>query len=72
MRHRDERCALVVEVIRNHAYEKSRFLNGAAIQQDKIPSHRSSRLYREERRGESVAQATRSALPLPRQVAQAA
>ncbi len=37
MRHREERCALILEVIRNHAYEKSRFLNGAAIQEDKIP-----------------------------------
>jgi len=37
MRHREERCALLLEVIRNHAYEKSRFLNGAAIQEDKIP-----------------------------------
>ena len=36
MRYREERCALVVEVIRNHAYEKSRFLNGAAIREDKI------------------------------------
>jgi len=37
MRYRDQRCALVLEVIRNHAYEKSRFLNGAAVQEDKIP-----------------------------------
>ncbi len=37
MRYREERCALILEVIRNHAYEKSRFLNGAAIQEDKIP-----------------------------------
>ena len=37
MRYREERCALVLEVVRNHAYDKSRFLNGAAIQEDKIP-----------------------------------
>lgn len=37
MRHREERFALILEVIRNHAYERSRFLNGAAIQEDKIP-----------------------------------
>lgn len=37
MRYREERCALVLEVIRNHAYDKSRFLNGAPIQEDKIP-----------------------------------
>jgi hypothetical protein len=37
MRYRDERCALVLEVVRNHAYDRSRFLNGAAVQEDKIP-----------------------------------
>lgn len=37
MRHREERCALILEVIRNHAYDKSRFLNGAAVREDRIP-----------------------------------
>ena len=37
MRHREERCALILELIRNHAYEKSRFLNGAAVREDRIP-----------------------------------
>ncbi|WP_052813316.1 UvrD-helicase domain-containing protein [Desulfonatronum thioautotrophicum] len=36
-RHNGETCILALEHIPNHAYEKSRFLRGAAIQEDKIP-----------------------------------
>ncbi len=36
-RHKDETCILALEHIPNHAYEKSRFLRGATIQEDKIP-----------------------------------
>ena len=32
-----EVCALILEVIENHAYEKSRFLRGAVIDESKIP-----------------------------------
>ncbi len=32
----DEKYLLLLEVIRNHAYARSRFLNGAAIDEDKI------------------------------------
>jgi len=34
-RHQNETCILVLEHIRNHAYDKSRFLRGAGIQEDK-------------------------------------
>ena len=37
VRHGDEVCALMLEVIANHDYEKSRFLRGAAIDESKIP-----------------------------------
>jgi hypothetical protein len=37
IRHGDEICALMLEVIANHEYDKSRFLRGAAIDEDKIP-----------------------------------
>lgn len=37
-RHQGETCILALEHIPNHAYEKSRFLRGAAIQEDKIPA----------------------------------
>lgn len=37
MRHGEERYALILEVIENHAYDKSRFLRGAKIDEDKIP-----------------------------------
>jgi len=37
VRHGDEVCALMLEVILNHDYEKSRFLRGAAIDETKIP-----------------------------------
>lgn len=33
----DEVCALMLEVIANHDYDKSRFLRGAAIDESKIP-----------------------------------
>jgi hypothetical protein len=36
MRHRGERVALVLEVVENHAYDRSRFLRGARIDEDKI------------------------------------
>lgn len=37
VRHGDEVCALMLEVIPNHDYDKSRFLRGAAIDENKIP-----------------------------------
>jgi hypothetical protein len=37
VRHGKETCALVLEIIANHAYEKSRFLRGATIDESKIP-----------------------------------
>jgi hypothetical protein len=37
VRHGDEVCALVLEVIANHDYDKSRFLRGASIDEAKIP-----------------------------------
>jgi hypothetical protein len=37
VRHGDEVYALMLEVIANHAYDKSRFLRGAAIDEAKIP-----------------------------------
>jgi hypothetical protein len=36
VRHGDEVCALMLEVIANHDYDKSRFLRGAAIDENKI------------------------------------
>lgn len=38
IRHGDNVYALMLEVIENHAYEKSRFLRGATIDDDKIPA----------------------------------
>ena len=40
VKHRDEVCALMLEVIRNHDYDKSRFLRGAAIDESKLPRAR--------------------------------
>ncbi len=37
MRHGEARYALILEVIENHAYDKSRFLRGAKIDEAKIP-----------------------------------
>lgn len=37
VRHGDEVCALMLEVIRNHDYDSSRFLRGTAIDEAKIP-----------------------------------
>jgi hypothetical protein len=37
IRHGDDVCALMLEVIPNHEYDKSRFLRGAAIDEGKIP-----------------------------------
>jgi len=37
VRHGDEVCALMLEVIANHDYDKSRFLRGATIDEAKIP-----------------------------------
>ncbi len=34
----EETCALMLEVIEHHAYEKSRFLRGALVDESKIPS----------------------------------
>jgi hypothetical protein len=36
VRYQDEVCALMLEVIVNHDYDKSRFLRGAAIDEDKL------------------------------------
>src|SRR5712692_2245580 len=36
IRHGDEVCALMLEVIVNHDYDKSRFLRGAAIDETRI------------------------------------
>lgn len=51
VRHGDEVCALMLEVIRNHDYDGSRFLRGAAIDDAKIPDC-------------DVAEAIREATPL--------
>ncbi|TLU87766.1 MAG: hypothetical protein FDX21_02805 [Chlorobium sp.] len=37
VRHGDELCAVMLEVITSHNYEKSRFLRGAVIDESKIP-----------------------------------
>jgi UvrD/REP helicase N-terminal domain len=37
VRHGGEVCVLMLEVILNHEYDKSRFLRGAAIDEEKIP-----------------------------------
>jgi hypothetical protein len=37
MRHQGQRVALALEVVLNHAYDRSRFLRGARIDEDKIP-----------------------------------
>ncbi|MEK7436654.1 MAG: ankyrin repeat domain-containing protein [Pseudomonadota bacterium] len=37
VRHGDEVCVLMLEVISNHDYDKSRFLRGAAIDEARIP-----------------------------------
>ena len=37
VRHQDQVCALILEVIANHDYDKSRFLRGAVIDETKIP-----------------------------------
>ena len=37
VRHGDEVCALMLEVIANHDYDKSRFLRGADIDEAKVP-----------------------------------
>ena len=37
VRHGDDVCALILEVIANHNYDKSRFLRGMAIDEAKIP-----------------------------------
>ena len=36
LRHKDEICALMLEVVANHSYEKSRFLRGGVIDEDKF------------------------------------
>jgi hypothetical protein len=38
MRHQGERVALALEVVENHAYDRSRFLRGAPVDEDKIPA----------------------------------
>ena len=51
VRHGDAVCALMLEVIANHDYDKSRFLRGAAIDDAKIPDA-------------DAGEASREALPL--------
>ncbi|MBK5913244.1 ankyrin repeat domain-containing protein [Rhodocyclus purpureus] len=55
VRHGDEVCALMLEVILNHDYDKSRFLRGAAIDEANIPDCDST---------EAIAQACGEAQPL--------
>ena len=38
VRHGEHTCALALEVIEQHAYDKSRFLRGASIDENKIPA----------------------------------
>lgn len=38
IRHGDTAYALMLEVIENHAYDKSRFLRGAEVEDDKLPA----------------------------------
>jgi hypothetical protein len=38
VRHRGERLALALEVVENHAYDRSRFLRGARVDEDKVPA----------------------------------
>ena len=38
VRHGDTAYALILEVIEQHAYDKSRFLRGAPIDEEKIPA----------------------------------
>ncbi|MBN9125316.1 MAG: hypothetical protein BGO99_13460 [Nitrosospira sp. 56-18] len=47
VRHADEVCALMLEVIENHDYDKSRFLRGAAIDETKIADIDASEALRE-------------------------
>lgn len=47
VRHGDEVCVLALEVILNHAYEKSRFLRGAEIDEAKLPAFDPSEAARE-------------------------
>jgi hypothetical protein len=41
IRHGDTAYALMLEVIENHAYDKSRFLRGAEVEDDKLPASES-------------------------------
>ncbi|MHB8743679.1 MAG: UvrD-helicase domain-containing protein [Sulfuricaulis sp.] len=47
VRHGDEVCALMLEVIANHDYDKSRFLRGAAIDESKITDCEAAEVFRE-------------------------
>lgn len=47
VRHGDQVCALMLEVIANHDYDKSRFLRGAAIDESKIPDVEADEAIRE-------------------------
>jgi len=47
VRHGDAVCALMLEIITNHDYDKSRFLRGAAIDEAKIPDADSAEASRE-------------------------
>lgn len=47
VRHGDEVCVLALEVILNHAYEKSRFLRGAEIDESKLPAFDAAEAERE-------------------------
>lgn len=47
VRHGDEVCALMLEVIANHDYDKSRFLRGTAIDETRIADADASEVIRE-------------------------
>jgi hypothetical protein len=47
VRHGDEVCALMLEVIAHHDYDKSRFLRGATIDESRIPDGEVSEAMRE-------------------------
>ncbi len=49
VRHGDDTCALMLEVIANHDYDGSRFLRGAAIDEAKIPDCDAAEASREAR-----------------------
>ncbi len=47
VRHGDQTCILMLEIIANHAYDRSRFLRGAMIDEAKIPDIREEEAFAE-------------------------